>query len=145
MNNRNFVRNVPSLFLTLASCIIYVGGRNTLYPFSSHRYIYCITSDLINFPLVYLFTVGRVLYLLLVIRLHARAMAIVGHNRRYYQSVLSVMLTTESIDPSVKDFSFWSTALIVDHKTLVKPNGHWSIGSYIQQIIIDLSIKTEKK
>jgi hypothetical protein len=31
------------------------------------------------------------------------------------------MLTTDSIDPSVNDFFFWSIVSIIDHKILVKP------------------------
>ncbi len=39
----------------------------------------------------------------------------------FYQSILSVMQTTDSIGPLVKDFSFWSTVSLIDHKILVKP------------------------
>jgi hypothetical protein len=39
---------------------------------------------------------------------------------RYYQLILSVMLTAYGIDPPMKDFFCLSDILLIDHKILVK-------------------------
>jgi hypothetical protein len=72
-----------------------------------------------------LFQRGNVPYTVFFIHLNTA-----GHNRqwihtngidRYYWSILSVMLTNGSINPLVKDFSFWSIVWQICHKIIVKP------------------------
>ncbi len=40
---------------------------------------------------------------------------------RYNRLILSIILTTDSIDPLVKDYSFWSIVAIIHDKILVEP------------------------
>jgi hypothetical protein len=49
---------------------------------------------------------------------------------RYYRSILLVMLTTDSIDPSVKDFFFLIDS--IDHRSQnpCQTDDHRSIGSF---------------